>query len=1002
MVKRVLLFILYGMIYATIFYGQEEAVKKEPPKTKGSSGNISWEVLDPSTTSPGILKKAEQFPGLTIVPIRLEIKESPGTEQALESEGVTQLQSLTTIMSDNFESAFPGSKWQVSGDPTWGKTDYKKHAGTYSVWCARSGSSGVDPRYYNYPNNCNSWMKYGSFSLSGVNWAGFSFWLWLESESNYDYFIFGASTNGTTFYAYRISGSSGGSWIPFGLALTDVPTLGNVTGRSSVWIGFGFTSDGSSTYKGAFVDDVTLEKGNVGTFTQSGNPFSTPGTFPFGLASDGTYLWHTDVDYTRLYKLNPTTGTVVNNYSVGGSPSGLAWDGTNLWMADASYDRIYKMSSTGSKLTSFSTPGSIPTGLTWDGNNFWLCDQGVSTIWKLSPSGTIISSFSAPGTLHNGLGWDGQKLWLTDGELELIYVLDPAGNVVNHYLPLSNFPTDLEWSGSQGWIADDHTNKIYRVNSPVPPENPVAIFTVSPNSGGLTTVFQVDASSSYDDSTASSELQVRWDWENDGTYDTEYTTTKTASHQYSTFGTKTIKLEVIDTDQKAGTTTQSVLVENLAPTSFSLISPTAGDTVRSFTPTFVWRSSTDPDPTDSVRYRVYISTSRYFYSTQTDTLMAGVDTTATLTDSLTEVQWYYWKVEAYDQWPSPWTKVTTSTAAPWSFYVPDLTPPSFLIALLQNPIMTEDLDIYVVPSEPLDTKGLQLTANGTLVKMDLLDTYYRIYTGDYELSSSGTLVLITKGTDRSKNEGIDTLSVPVQLIKPTSGGAIASLDKRIQVTFPKDAVSQEAYVLILPLENSQGAKVLFKDFPNEPEGMEAIGPVYQIGPAQLSLVNSALLTFSYGDGELNGRDESKLGIYVREGSNWVYLGSYVDEMANTITTQVNRLGEYRLLWNPGRVESAMPVPKEYHLSQNYPNPFNSRTVIRYSIPQPVSSRVILKIYNFNGQTVRTLVDKFQGMGYYNVGWDGTDDRGNEVASGVYFYQLQTERFRATNKMILLR
>jgi formylglycine-generating enzyme required for sulfatase activity len=88
---------------------------------------------------------------------------------------------------------------------------------------------------------------------------------------------------------------------------------------------------------------------------------------------------------------------------------------------------------------------------------------------------------------------------------------------------------------------------------------PTASFTVTPATGDTLTSFEVDASASSDAQDAVSALQVRWDWENDGTWDTGWSTTKTANHQYQTTGTKTVRLSVKDTgalsDDATGTVT---------------------------------------------------------------------------------------------------------------------------------------------------------------------------------------------------------------------------------------------------------------------------------------------------------------------------------------------------------------------------------------------------------------------------------------------------------------
>jgi len=98
------------------------------------------------------------------------------------------------------------------------------------------------------------------------------------------------------------------------------------------------------------------------------------------------------------------------------------------------------------------------------------------------------------------------------------------------------------------------------------------------------------------------------------------------------------------------------------------------------------------------------------------------------------------------------------------------------------------------------------------------------------------------------------------------------------------------------------------------------------------------------------------------------------------------------------------LPKEYSLSQNFPNPFNPTTLIRYQLPavSDQQSAVSLKIYNVLGQRVRTLVNKEQAPGYYSVIWNGRDDYGREMASGVYFYRLEAGRYSSSKKLLLLK
>jgi len=103
-------------------------------------------------------------------------------------------------------------------------------------------------------------------------------------------------------------------------------------------------------------------------------------------------------------------------------------------------------------------------------------------------------------------------------------------------------------------------------NPESPNTAPSASFTVNPTSGTTETVFQFDASGSSDAEDSVPALQVRWDWENDGEWDTNWSATKTASHRYSTTGMKTIKLEVKDTGGLTADTTKYVILPGPSPT----------------------------------------------------------------------------------------------------------------------------------------------------------------------------------------------------------------------------------------------------------------------------------------------------------------------------------------------------------------------------------------------------------------------------------------------------
>ena len=130
-------------------------------------------------------------------------------------------------------------------------------------------------------------------------------------------------------------------------------------------------------------------------------------------------------------------------------------------------------------------------------------------------------------------------------------------------------------------------------------EPPNACFTVTPLAGDTATHFEFNASCSSDPDGSDSTLQVRWDWENDGVFDTSFSTTKTASHRYPTAGTKTVTLQVRDVHGATDQTAWTIDVEegNVPPSACFTVTPSAGTTETDFE--FDASCSSDPDGSDS-------------------------------------------------------------------------------------------------------------------------------------------------------------------------------------------------------------------------------------------------------------------------------------------------------------------------------------------------------------------------------------------------------------------
>jgi len=111
---------------------------------------------------------------------------------------------------------------------------------------------------------------------------------------------------------------------------------------------------------------------------------------------------------------------------------------------------------------------------------------------------------------------------------------------------------------------------------------------------------------------------------------------------------------------------------------------------------------------------------------------------------------------------------------------------------------------------------------------------------------------------------------------------------------------------------------------------------------------------------------------------------------------VMRMSEQTVL----KLNSAPPLPETSALHLPFPNPFNPQTVIRYDLPEPGDVR--LTIYDILGRVVRRLVEGKREGGYHRVTWDGRDDAGHPVASGVYLCRIVAGEYTSVRKMVLVR
>jgi sugar lactone lactonase YvrE len=179
-----------------------------------------------------------------------------------------------------------------------------------------------------------------------------------------------------------------------------------------------------------------------------------------------------------------------------------------------------------------------------------------------------------------------------------------------------------------------------------------------------------------------------------------------------------------------------------------------------------------------------------------------------------------------------------------------------------------------------------------------------------------------------------------------------------------------------------------------PYSLTVNGPIFigfEFTPAGNDTI--ALLSDKNGEGDAANRvwekyPDGTYGDFTTSNPNWglnidLWIAAYYKKFSTT-----------------GVVDAAAAVPTQYSLEQNYPNPFNPSTTIRFAIPKTGMTRLI--VYDILGREVRTLMNSDLNAGYHQIVWNGRNNSGSQVASGMYLYRIEAGSFISVKKMMLLK
>jgi hypothetical protein len=316
---------------------------------------------------------------------------------------------------------------------------------------------------------------------------------------------------------------------------------------------------------------------------------------------------------------------------------------------------------------------------------------------------------------------------------------------------------------------------------------------------------------------------------------------------------------------------------------------------------------------------------------------------------------------------------TTASALPQ-----DDTGPTFDISVFQNPYLTNHLDVFVIPAEAVfDTSLIVVVGAADTLEMEVTDVTERVYRGDYDLYSTGTVSIRVSARDVNGNWAWAERSFTSTFVLAGAGGVAASLDGRCEVSIPGSSAGSDMYVLVFQTIAGDGEAV------------------YKVSPA-VALSDFAEVSIVF---EENSQGAEHLCIARVDDKTPVPLESYVVEGENRVVAHVDRMGSFRLLWRPD-VTTPVYGDGDMAVFQNTPNPFVGTTTIAFEMPRLGGVKV--DIVSVDGRIIRKLLDDTVLPGKRSVDWDGCDANGARVASGVYLYRVRSDSKSITKKMILLR
>jgi hypothetical protein len=219
-----------------------------------------------------------------------------------------------------------------------------------------------------------------------------------------------------------------------------------------------------------------------------------------------------------------------------------------------------------------------------------------------------------------------------------------------------------------------------------------------------------------------------------------------------------------------------------------------------------------------------------------------------------------------------------------------------------------------------------------------------------------------------------------------AGGTVQDSTSGIEIHIPENALEDSVEISISKVDEP----------PPLPLGVTGLALTHHFGPDGLHFNNAVVIQIPYTQSDLDSArvthpEDLRLFYFHTATGIWEEIDvDSVDVIRQLLFIHVEEFCYFTFGVERGQTtdvsETQTNLPKTFGLMQNYPNPFNPETAIGFDVPEP--SPVKITVYNISGRIIRTLVDEKKSPGHFTVLWDGRNQQGNMVSTGIYFYVMK--------------